>query len=203
MLLQVGSRGNVVFKAPFDKYNTNLEWTITAIQTIPHLTAFSIDVFDLVYTQEDLQESDYQEDIDQEVSIIAFSNDAQDILYVPADRVDLTSTENSYEYMEIGLGIPLPPLPLNIDLTGLKNDIKVLIKEKLSYDVNVEQVQMSGITLVSEADNTLFYQNFNNGVIDKRDFRTKYLEEVEKNNILEATKIELTNLVIKLKNNQV
>lgn len=202
MILAVGSKGNVAFKAPFDQYNSNIEWTIISIQTIPHLKAFGIDVFELVYNKEGLAESDYQEDIDNNISIVAFSNDSQEILYVPTDRVDLTAVEYSYEYIEKGLAIALPAFPVNLDLTNLKDDIKVLVKEKTGYDVNIEEVNLSGVTLVNEADNTLFYQQYNNGVVDKRDFRTKYLEEVEKNRILENTKTELTSLVIKLKNNQ-
>lgn len=202
MLLQVGSKGKVIFKAPFDKYNSDIEWTIISIQTIPHLKAFGIDVFALVYEKEELAESDYNDDITNNISIVAFSNDSQEILYVPVDRVDLTAVEYSYEYIEKGLAIPLPSMPVTLDLTGLKNDIKVLVKEKTSYDVNVEEVNLSGITLVNEIDNTLFINAFNNGVVDKRDYRTKYLEEVEKNNILTNTKNELEALVIRLKNNQ-
>lgn len=202
MTLIVGQKGKVKFLAPFDKYNSDIEWTITASQTIPHLKAFNIDVLGLVYTKEELEESDYLNDINLGISIIAFSNDSQEILYVPENRVALVSTDCSYEYIEKGLAIPLPALPVALSLQNLIDDIKVLVKEKTSYDVNIEEVNLSGITMVNEIDNALFYSQYNNGAIDKRDYRTKYLEEVEKNNILINTKEELTKLVVRLKNNQ-
>lgn len=204
MTLEVGSKGKVSFKAPYDIYNKDIEWTIISIQTIPHIKAFGINVLSLVYQNDELadnklEEADYDEDIKQGVAIVAFSNDSQEILYIPADRLDLSNSEYSYKYLEKVLAIPLPALPVEFDLTGLKDDIKILIKEKISYDVNIEEVPISGITLVKESDNILFYQGLNNNVIDKRDYRTKFLEEVEKNTLINTSLTEIKALAIRLK----
>lgn len=204
MIAEVGSKGKVIFKAPYDIYNKNLEWTIVSIQTIPLLKAFSIDVLKLVYQNEDLgnnklSESDYESDINANISIIAFANDSQEILYIPANRVDLSDTEYSYEYIEKGLAIPLPSMPVNFDLNGLISDIKILIKEKITYDVNVEVVPLSGITLVNDVDNKIFFRELENSPKDRRDYRTKFLEEVEKNSTLIISNDNLLQLVIKLK----
>jgi len=202
MTLEINKRGKVVFKAPFDVYNSDKEWTVTAEDTIPHLKSFGIDVLDLVYIKNRLTEENYADDIINNVTIMAFADDAQMLLYVPKNRIELDGTEHGFEYREQVLTIALPSLPVDIDLTVLIEDLKTIVKEKTGYDVNIETVFLSDRTMVNAADHAIMIEKLNHPTIDKRGYKTKYLQEVEKNTILNTINEDMKNLVIKVKNGQ-
>ncbi len=202
MTLETNKRGKVVFKAPFDVYNSNKEWTVSAEDTIPHLKSFGVDVLDLIYIKNGLTEEDYASDIVSNISIMAFTDDAQMLLYVPKNRIELDGTEHAYEYREQVLTLGLPPLPVDYSLHSLMEDLKTVVKEKIGYDVNAETVFLSDITMVNAVDHNIMLGKLNHSTIDKRDYKTKYLQEVEKSNSKNKAIEDLSNLVVKLKNEQ-
>ncbi len=199
MTLGRGSKGKVVFLTPFDAYNSDKEWTVSAIDSIPHLKSFGIDILELVYKKQGLTESDYAADIVSDISIVAFTDDAQMLLYVPANRVEL-GIEHPVVYREKVLGIALPSLPVDYSLATLIEDLKITVKEKIGYDVNIEEISVSGNTMVKKTDHDIILNKLNLPTIEKRGYKTKYLQEVLKNIALNTIVEDLKGLVVKLKN---
>ena len=200
MTLITGRRGKVVFKAPFDSYNSDKEWTVVANDTIPHLISFGINILQDVYEKQGLTETDYGNDIIEGVNIIGVADDGQFLLYVPMNRIELDETEHPYEYVEQVLTLALPPLPVGYNLTELMNDLKTVVKEKIGYEVNAESVFLSGKTMVNAVDHNIMLEKLNLPTIEKRGYKTKYLQEVEKNTMLNKIVIDLKKLVVKVKN---
>ena len=190
MTLLIGNKGKVNFLAPFDKYNSDREWSIVGIQQIPYLLKLGANILDLVYLGEDLAESDFNNDILNKVPIVTLENESQELINVPMNRIGDEDAENSYRYKEYGLAVALPALPIDYDTTALENDIKVVVKEKLGFDVPVEKVELSAITLVNSTKHKEFLLHLQNGIISKHSWRTKYLMEVERNNKLTTVKAE-------------
>ncbi len=199
MTLERGSKGKVVFLTPFDAYNSDKEWTVSGIDSIPHLKSFGIDILELVYKKQGLTESDYAADIVSDISIVAFTDDAQMLLYVPANRVEL-GIEHPVVYREKVLGIALPSLPVDYSLATLIEDLKITVKEKIGYDVNIEEISVSGNTMVKKTDHDIIVNKLNLPTIEKRGYKTKYLQEVLKNIALNTIVEDLKGLVVKLKN---
>lgn len=199
MTLERGSRGKVVFLSPFDAYNSDKEWTVSGIDSIPHLKSFGIDILELVYKKQGLLDSDYATDIVDDISIVAFTDDAQMLLYVPANRVQL-GDEHPIIYREKVLGIALPSLPIDYSLATLIEDLKITVKEKIGYDVNIEEVSVSGNTMVKKSDHDIIINKLNLPTIEKRGYKTKYLQEVLKNIELNTIITDLKGLIVKLKN---
>ncbi len=199
MTLERGSKGKVVFLTPFDAYNSDKEWTVSGIDSIPHLKSFGIDILELVYKKQGLTESDYAADIVSDISIVAFTDDAQMLLYVPANRVEL-GIEHPVIYREKILGIALPSLPVDYSLATLIEDLKITVKEKIGYDVNIEEISVSGNTMVKKTDHDIIVNKLNLPTIEKRGYKTKYLQEVLKNIALNTIVEDLKGLVVKLKN---
>ena len=106
------------------------------------------------------------------------------------NRIGDEDVESSYRYKEYGLAVALPALPIDYDTTALENDIKTVVKEKLGFDVPVEKVELSAITLVNSTKHKDFLLHLQNGIISKHSWRTKYLMEVERNNKLTIVKAE-------------
>ena len=193
MTLLIGNKGKVNFLAPFDKYNSDREWSIVGIQQIPYLLKLGANILDLVYLGEDLAESDFNNDILNKVPIVTLENESQELINVPMNRIGDEDVENSYRYKEYGLAVALPALPIDYDTTALENDIKTVVKEKLGFDVPVEKVELSAITLVNSTKHKEFLLHLQNGIISKHSWRTKYLMEVERNNKLTIVKAEALN----------
>ena len=182
MTLLIGNKGKVNFLAPFDKYNSDREWSIVGIQQIPYLLKLGADILELVYINESLAESDFNNDILNKVPIVTLENESQELINVPMNRIGDEDVESSYRYKEYGLAVALPALPIDYDTTALENDIKTVVKEKLGFDVPVEKVELSAITLVNSTKHKDFLLHLQNGIISKHSWRTKYLMEVERNN---------------------
>ena len=190
MTLLIGNKGKVNFLAPFDKYNSDREWSIVGIQQIPYLLKLGADILELVYINESLAESDFNNDILNKVPIVTLENESQELINVPMNRIGDEDVESSYRYKEYGLAVALPALPVDYDTTALENDIKTVVKEKLGFDVPVEKVELSAITLVNSTKHKDFLLHLQNGIISKHSWRTKYLMEVERNNKLTIVKAE-------------
>ena len=193
MTLLIGNKGKVNFLAPFDKYNSDREWSIVGIQQIPYLLKLGADILELVYINESLAESDFNNDILNKVPIVTLENESQELINVPMNRIGDEDVESSYRYKEYGLAVALPALPVDYDTTALENDIKTVVKEKLGFDVPVEKVELSAITLVNSTKHKDFLLHLQNGIISKHSWRTKYLMEVERNNKLTIVKAEALN----------
>lgn len=193
MTLLIGNKGKVNFLAPFDKYNSDREWSIVGIQQIPYLLKLGADILELVYINESLAESDFNNDILNKVPIVTLENESQELINVPMNRIGDEDVESSYRYKEYGLAVALPALPVDYDTTALENDIKTVVKEKLGFDVPVEKVELSAITLVNSTKHKDFLLHLQNGIISKYSWRTKYLMEVERNNKLTIVKAEALN----------
>ena len=193
MTLLIGNKGKVNFLAPFDKYNSDREWSIVGIQQIPYLLKLGADILELVYINESLAESDFNNDILNKVPIVTLENESQELINVPMNRIGDEDVESSYRYKEYGLAVALPALPVDYDTTALENDIKTVVKEKLGFDVPVEKVELSAITLVNSTRHKDFLLHLQNGIISKHSWRTKYLMEVERNNKLTIVKAEALN----------
>ncbi len=190
MTLLIGNKGKVNFLAPFEKYNSDREWSIVGIQQIPYLLKLGADILELVYINESLAESDFNNDILNKVPIVTLENESQELINVPMNRIGDEDVESSYRYKEYGLAVALPALPVDYDTTALENDIKTVVKEKLGFDVPVEKVELSAITLVNSTKHKDFLLHLQNGIISKHSWRTKYLMEVERNNKLTIVKAE-------------
>lgn len=190
MTLLIGNKGKVNFLAPFDKYNSDREWSIVGIQQIPYLLKLGADILQLVYIDESLAESDFNNDILNKVPIVTLENESQELINVPMNRIGDEDVESSYRYKEYGLAVALPALPIDYDTTALENDIKTVVKEKLGFDVPVEKVELSAITLVNSTKHKDFLLHLQNGIISKHSWRTKYLMEVERNKKLTIVKAE-------------
>ena len=193
MTLLIGNKGKVNFLAPFDKYNSDREWSIVGIQQIPYLLKLGADILELVYINESLAESDFNNDILNKVPIVTLENESQELINVPMNRIGDEDVESSYRYKEYGLAVALPALPIDYDTTALENDIKTVVKEKLGFDVPVEKVELSAITLVNSTKHKDFLLHLQNGIISKHSWRTKYLMEVERNKKLTIVKAEALN----------
>ena len=193
MTLLIGNKGKVNFLAPFDKYTSDRAWSIVGIQQIPYLLKLGADILQLVYIDESLAESDFNNDILNKVPIVTLENESQELINVPMNRIGDEDVESSYRYKEYGLAVALPALPIDYDTTALENDIKTVVKEKLGFDVPVEKVELSAITLVNSTKHKDFLLHLQNGIISKHSWRTKYLMEVERNNKLTIVKAEALN----------
>ena len=200
MTLLIGNKGKVNFLAPFDKYNSDREWSIVGIQQIPYLLKLGADILELVYINESLAESDFNNDILNKVPIVTLENESQELINVPMNRIGDEDVESSYRYKEYGLAVALPALPIDYDTTALENDIKTVVKEKLGFDVPVEKVELSAITLVNSTKHKGFLLHLQNGIISKHSWRTKYLMEVERNNKLTIVKAEALNFATRENN---
>lgn len=178
MVIKNGNKGKLTFSFPFDKYNSDREWTVVGDNNIIQLTKLGANVKDIVYIANGLTEVDYNKDIADGITIITIMDESENTTNIPRNKIIEEGTE-SYRYIGYGLAIPLPSLPVDFDTTALEADIKAVIKEKIGYDVNIEKAELTGVTLVSDIQHKLYMQHLENGITSKTSYKTKYLKMVE------------------------
>ena len=81
------------------------EWSVVGIQQIPYLNKLGANILQLVYIDEGLEESDYEDDINERVSIVTFEDESQHLVNIPIDRIGTEDAENSYRYKEFGIAV--------------------------------------------------------------------------------------------------
>jgi hypothetical protein len=199
MIPSINTRAKFTFLPPFDTLAKNQEFTVISIRSIPDLNSNGINVISLVYEVVGLTEVDYNQDLENNIPIITFITDSNILINVPSSKVSGVSADE-YKYQEKVLTVNLPALPVDYDLTSLRNSIAVLVKEQIGFDVNIEEVQMSAVSLVGETDHLQFMNILNSGGLDKRSYLTKYLEILEIHNNQNLVFNKLEEFVKKIKN---
>lgn len=148
----VGSSGFYEFKSPFDKeVDKRIEYTCKAVRRISDYLANNEDVEKDVYEQSGI-ESSYQEDLENDAYIVSLQSKTGHWLYIPHRYILTYPSVNGVPYRTMMIGVALPPIPADQDLSAVKKDLKDLAEHHLGLQVAVEQVETSQIVMIPHED---------------------------------------------------
>lgn len=145
----IGSKGYFVLQTPFDALIApNVEYTCQAIRRISDYVADNRDVKVDIYDANNIAESIYEEDLDNDANIISLQGEMGQWVHVPERYISSYPIVNGVPYRAFGFSIGLPAMPANRDYSNVITGLKNLITQDLGVNCSVEMFEISKVTLV-------------------------------------------------------
>ena len=146
-LPMINATGVWELKAPFDTLiSKTSRYTCVSVTKLEKLETQGEDPEKVYYTPHHLDNATYQLDLVNQVCIITIRSESGVLKSFPSSYLKSFPMGNGIEYAVIGLAISLGPLPVDTDLTMVKDKVKSVVKES----IGVESVVMS--QLLSETE---------------------------------------------------
>uniref|UniRef100_A0AAU7PFK9 Uncharacterized protein n=1 Tax=Burkholderia phage vB_BgluM-SURPRISE13 TaxID=3159457 RepID=A0AAU7PFK9_9VIRU len=147
LLPGIGASGDWSLKTPLDsKYTAGLAYTCKAIRKISEMVANGIDVLNMVYIPNGLDQTAYDSDVQNDYSIITLQSAAGALLLVPSSYLAGWPSGDSVPYVVMGMIINLGPIPNTIDPTFLTDKVAPVIKAALGLDPEIQYATLSETT---------------------------------------------------------
>ena len=145
----VGSSGFYEFASPFDTVAVNnIEYTCKAVRRISDYLAVNEDVEKNVYKVNNLPSEVWDEDSKSDAYIVSLQSKTGHWVYLPYRYILSYPSVNGVQYRSLMIGVSLPSMPANQDLTAVEADVKDLVESSLGVTVAVKHVETSRIVLV-------------------------------------------------------
>jgi hypothetical protein len=172
-LIKIGVKGTFVANKPFDsKINIKTVYRVISINKFAQISDMS--PLETIYMPVNLTNDDYQKDLKNDVSIIGLQDVAtKAVIYIPENRITGEPTTVGHEYVTKIIGVKLPPIPVNYDLTSIRNDIYDIIKSRLNIEVTTQESNISSIVLLSDDEHNSFKRKISVPDENKFDLKTK------------------------------
>lgn len=151
ILPTIGSSGYYQLRAPLDTLIVeNERYTCQAIRRLSEYLANNEDPKVDIYDKYNIPEAEYDSDIVNDAYIISLQSDKGHWLYIPDRYVIAYPVVNGIPYRTSMIGISLPSLPANRDLSFLLTDIENLVTDTLGVIPVIKTVETSRVVLVSK-----------------------------------------------------
>jgi len=178
----IGATGSFRIAAPFDNLlSPNDEYQVTAVRLLSELIDGGEDPVNTIYVNAGLTLADMKMDIVEEIPVIVFLSTAKKYSYIPARYILTMPNVIGNRYQERVMAISLGSIPVELDLTIVKDSVKNIIFDMLGLNIVVEEVEASAVKLVSDADDALFNTTRTNRITVRESYRTQLVKEQAKN----------------------
>ncbi len=147
----IGASGYFSLLAPFDtKINQEEQYTTKAIRTISDYISNNEDIKGTIYDANGITSTIYDQHVKDDIEIVSLQSDLGHWLYIPSPYISKYPDPNGIIYRTLMLGISLPPLPVDLDLSFLHTDVSNLVIDSLGVTPVIKQVETSKPVLISE-----------------------------------------------------
>lgn len=176
----INTKGKFTFKEPYNtKIFENHEYQVESIRSLVELYNSDEKPFDTIYKAVGLNEDDFKSDIDDQVSIVVFKTGGGEYFYVPANRILSMPQVHGAKYQEITIAIPLGLIPLDYDLTLLKDSLAETVNNTIGVETQAGTVLTSAVTLLDKTQDATYRQLLANRRTVFKSYRTRYEELLE------------------------
>lgn len=156
ILPTIGSSGYFQLSSPFDTVILpNERYTCQAVRRLSDYIANNENPKDDIYLANSIAESVYDDDLKTNSYIVSLQATNGHWVYVPARYIIGYPIVNGIPYRTMMIGVSLPALPANRDLTFLTTDIKNLVKDALGVDAVTKVVETSKVVLIDKVKHDL------------------------------------------------
>ncbi len=147
----VGSGGYFKLRAPFDTLVLpNEYYTCQAVRRLSDYLANNEKPKEDIYLANSIPESEYDLDLKNDAYIVSLQAGTGHWVYVPASYVISYPIVNGIPYRTMMIGVSLPALPVERDLSFVKTAIENLVRDSLGVDSVTKIVETSKVVLVSK-----------------------------------------------------
>lgn len=156
ILPTIGATGVYQFKAPFDKVVVSGErYTCQAIRRLSDYLANNETPLADIYVANGLTEIDYDADILTDMYIVSLQAAIGHWMQVPASYITTYPITNGIPYRSLMIGVALPPMPADRDLSGLYTSISNIVTDTIGVVPVIKPVETSKVILVDKVKSDL------------------------------------------------
>lgn len=151
LLPTLGAKGVFTLTAPFDTViGSNEIYECKSIRSIDEFFSEGLDPKQDYYTAYGLNEQEFAYDHTNSVSIVGLESESGDWVYVPARYVSSYPRIDGIKYRAITLSVALPIMPVDADLSTLKDMIANISEDYIGVDgIIVKEIESSRPVSVS------------------------------------------------------
>lgn len=176
VLPDIGLSGVFELRTPFDtKVPNKTKLICKAIRKISDYLASSEDVKELCYLNNGLTEEDYENDLISDTEIVSLQSGEGQWLYVPAGYIVSYPLTNGVPYRSLVIGVNLPQIPVDQDLSDMNTDIANVVKDHIGLLPIISSVETSTIIYVAtdKHESNIALRNLEK---NNKSYRTRYIE---------------------------
>ena len=152
ILPYINAAGTWVLKAPYDTLLSKQErYTCISVTKLEKLVSMGDEPYDDYYEPKSIPQDTYQDDLISQVCIITVRDEAGQLYSFPSSYLVSFPSGNGVEYGVLGLAVTIGPLPIDTNLTELKQRVKDLVKDTVGVEGDVVSLLLSNPEIVSFA----------------------------------------------------
>lgn len=152
ILPYINSAGLWVLKVPYDTLLSKQErYTCISVTKLEKLVSMGDEPYDDYYGPKSISKDIYQNDLISQVCIITVRDESGQLYSFPSSYLVSFPSGNGVEYGILGLAVTIGPLPVDTNLTILKQKVKDLVKDTVGVDNEVVSLLLSNPEIVSFA----------------------------------------------------
>lgn len=150
---QMGARGIYTLKAPWNAdLLTNTQYTCVAIRNLTEIVANGGDPFTDYYATHNLDQSIYNTDVQNGVSMISLQASDNSIVMVPTSYIAAFPDGGGVPYRVVLLSVPLGSIPDSLDLSAISAKVASDVQDIIGVTCTVRPVVVSNVLLLNTAD---------------------------------------------------
>lgn len=152
ILPYINAAGTWVLKAPYDTLLSKQErYTCISVTKLEKLVSMGDEPYDDYYEPKAIPQDTYQNDLISQVCIITVRDEAGQLYRFPSSYLVSFPSGNGVEYGVLGLAVTIGALPIDTNLTELKQRVKDLVKDTVGVEGDVVSLLLSNPEIVSFA----------------------------------------------------
>ncbi len=141
---KIGDSGIYTLKEPFQALVTpQAVYTCRSIRTINDIIASGELVFEKYYQPLGVVDSQYKQDVQNNICIIGLQAGTGEWIYVPESFILSPPITNGVKYSSIVLGVGLGAIADELNIEGLVEKIKGIVTDTLGIEPNIKAVLVS------------------------------------------------------------
>ena len=149
ILPEVHSSGLWTLKSPYQSLLLpSVYYTCIAVRKMEDFIVLGIDPFAAYYEPFNLEKSKYQEDLLAGHCIITVKTATNEVKSFPSSMLVSFPTGGGVLYQTLAIAIDLGSLPVDMDLTGLQNKLKDLVRDTVGVEGTPRLVNLSTKQLI-------------------------------------------------------
>lgn len=150
LLPAINSVGIFKLKEPFvNLINEKRMYTCIAVRKLEELMAIGDFPYEKYYKPRNITEDIFNKDVNNQVCLITLQNDSGDLFQFPSSYLLSFPIPNGIKYANLGMGIHLGALPIDIDLSLLKQEIEKLVTSHLGVQATCKSMVLSNPEIIS------------------------------------------------------
>lgn len=147
----IGTSGYYTLSAPFDALIIDKEkYTCMSLRKISDYLANNEDPKENIYDLYNINESVYNEHLKKNIVICSLQSNTGHWLHVPVNYITKFPIPNGIPYQSYMIGVALPPIPVEKDLSNTLTSITNIITDTLGINCQIKITELSKVNLIPE-----------------------------------------------------